>query len=58
MGNTGPDTVKNINLDISEVTGNYYLAIQEILTNGQASSCNFNSGELFGITYSYTNRGI
>ena len=43
--------------DITKLSGDYYFAIQEILTNGKDNSCNINYARLLCQTYSYENPG-
>ena len=57
MSGTNASNGKLISNDISRLTGNYYFAIQEILTNGSSNSCNINYGRLICQTYTYENPG-
>ena len=55
MVGTNSSTGKLISVNISKLTGNYYFAIQELLTNGQKNNCNINYARLICKTYNYEN---
>ena len=54
---TTPSVGKLITNDITKLSGDYYFAIQEILTNGKDNACNINYAHLICQTYSYENPG-
>ena len=54
---TSAGQTKKISTDITNLSGDYYFAIQEILTNGNENYCNINSARLICHTYSYENPG-
>ena len=57
MTGTSGSNVKYITSDITKLSGNYYFAIQELLTDGNENYCNINSARLICHTYSYENPG-
>ena len=57
MAGTNATNGKSITSDITKLSGDYYFAIQEILTNGKDNSCNINYARLLCQTYSYENPG-
>ena len=55
----GPESPDHIQCNISSNKGEWYLSIQRLYTNStKYNFCNINGIRLYGITYSYTNRGI